>query len=35
MKFLGFIISTNSISINPDKVLAVKNWKIPTIIKRV
>ena len=34
-KYLGFIISTNSIKVNPDKISIVKSQKPPTTIKGV
>jgi hypothetical protein len=34
-KFLRYIISTNDIAMNPDKVLAIANWKRPTKIKKL
>jgi uncharacterized membrane protein YoaT (DUF817 family) len=32
---LGFIISTDGIEVDPEKISVVKNWKPPTIIKGV
>jgi hypothetical protein len=34
-KFLGFIVFTNSIKVNPEKVAIIKNWKEPTTIKGI
>jgi RNase H-like domain found in reverse transcriptase/Reverse transcriptase (RNA-dependent DNA polymerase) len=34
-KFLGFIISTNGIEVDPEKVAVVKNWKEPTTVKGI
>jgi hypothetical protein len=34
-KFLGFIIFTDSIEVNPEKVAIIKNWKEPTTIKGI
>jgi hypothetical protein len=34
-KFLKYIISTNSIAVNPDKVLAIANWKRFTKVKKL
>jgi hypothetical protein len=34
-KYLGFIISTDGISIDPSKVEVVKNWQRPTSVKGV
>ena len=32
-KFLGFIVSTEGLQMDPDKVAAVKDWKVPTSVK--
>ena len=34
-KFLGFIISTTGVTMDPEKVSVVKNWAIPTTVKGV
>jgi RNase H-like domain found in reverse transcriptase/Reverse transcriptase (RNA-dependent DNA polymerase) len=34
-KYLGFIISTDGIEVDPDKISVVKNWKPPTTVKGV
>jgi hypothetical protein len=34
-KYLGFIISTNGIEVDPDKISVVKSWKPPTTVKGV
>jgi hypothetical protein len=34
-KFLGYIISTNNIAVNPDKVSAIANWERPTKVKEL
>jgi hypothetical protein len=34
-KFLKYIISTNGITVDPDKVSAIANWKRPTKIKKL
>src|SRR5450432_378265 len=34
-KFLGFVVSTNGIEVDPGKVIVVKNWKEPTTVKGV
>jgi hypothetical protein len=34
-KYLGFIISTDGIEVDPEKISVVKNWKPPIIIKGV
>ncbi|KAA8631075.1 hypothetical protein SMACR_09594 [Sordaria macrospora] len=34
-KFLGFIIGTDGISVDPEKVAAVKEWKVPNTVKSV
>ncbi|KXL48547.1 MAG: hypothetical protein FE78DRAFT_29023 [Acidomyces sp. 'richmondensis'] len=35
VKFLGFIIGTNGIKIDPDKTRAVQEWLIPKTVKEV
>jgi hypothetical protein len=35
IKFLGFIILTNSIEVDPEKVIVIKNWKELTIVKGI
>ena len=35
IKFLNFIIGINKIAVNLKKVKALKNWQIPTIIKKI
>ena len=35
IKFLGFIISTEGIAINSDKVSVVKNWPLLTSVKKI
>lgn len=34
-RYLGFIISTDGIEVDPDKISVVKNWKPPTTVKGV
>jgi hypothetical protein len=34
-KFLGYIISTNGVAVDPDKVLAIANWERPTKVKEL
>ena len=34
-KYLGFIISTKGIKVNPEKISAINFWDYPTIIYRV
>ena len=34
-KFLGFIININCMAINPKKILIIKNWKSPILIKDI
>ena len=34
-KYLGFIISTDGIEVNPKKVEAIRNWKPPYTIKSI
>ena|SRR5579862_5038996 len=34
-KFLGFIISTSGIEVDPDKIAVVRNWQAPSAVKRV
>lgn len=34
-KFLGFIVGTEGIAVDPDKVVAVRDWKEPTTVKGV
>jgi len=34
-KFLGFIILTDSIEVDPEKVTVIKNWKEPTTVKGI
>jgi hypothetical protein len=34
-KYLGFVISTNRVKVNPEKVKAIRNWKYPTTVKGV
>ena len=34
-KYLGFIINTNGIEVNLDKISVVKSWKPPTTVKGV
>jgi hypothetical protein len=34
-KYLGFIISTDGIEVDPDKIAVVRDWKAPTTVKGV
>lgn len=34
-KYLGFIVSTTSIKVDPEKVSIVKDWKEPKTVKGV
>jgi hypothetical protein len=34
-KFLGYIISTNGVAVDPDKVSAIANWERPTKVKEL
>jgi predicted aspartyl protease len=34
-KYLGFIISTDGIEVDPEKISAIVNWKFPTTVKGV
>lgn len=34
-KYLGFIISTDGIEVDPDKISVVKNWKPPTTVRGI
>ena len=34
-KYLGFIVSTEGIAVDPEKVLAVRDWTVPTTLKGV
>jgi hypothetical protein len=34
-KYLGFIISTDGIEVDPEKISVVKNWKPPTTVRGV
>ena len=34
-KYLGFIISTDGIKVDPDKISVVKNWTLPSTVKGV
>jgi hypothetical protein len=34
-KYLGFIISTDSIKVDPDKISVVKNWTSPSTVKGI
>src|SRR5438045_3541076 len=35
MKYLGFIISTDGVQVDPEKVKAIRNWKQPTSVQGV
>ena len=35
VKYLGLIISTNRISMDPEKVQIILNWETPTLVKDV
>jgi hypothetical protein len=34
-KYLGFIITTEGIEVDPEKVAVIRNWKVPTTVKGV
>jgi hypothetical protein len=34
-KYLGFIISTNRVEVNPSKIKVIHNWKYPTSVKGI
>ena len=34
-KFLGFIIGTDGVRVDPDKILVVSDWEVPTTVKGV
>ena len=34
-KYLGFIISTQGLEVDPEKITAITNWKLPTSVKGV
>jgi hypothetical protein len=34
-KYLGFVISTDGVEVDPEKVEAIRNWKYPTTVKGV
>jgi hypothetical protein len=34
-KYLGFIVSTNDIEVNPNKIAIVCNWIVPSMVKGV
>jgi hypothetical protein len=34
-KYLGFVISTDGVEVDPEKVEAIRNWKYPTTLKGV
>jgi hypothetical protein len=34
-KYLGFIVSTEGVEVDPKKITVVKNWQAPTTVKRV
>jgi predicted oxidoreductase len=34
-KYLGFVISTDRVEVDPEKVEAIRNWKYPTTVKGV
>ena len=34
-KFLGFIITTEGIEVDPEKIIAIKNWKVPKTVKGI
>jgi hypothetical protein len=34
-KYLGFIITTNGIEVDPDKITVVKDWSVPTTVRGV
>ena len=34
-KYLGFVISTDGIEVDPEKVEAIRNWKQPTTVRGV
>jgi hypothetical protein len=35
MKYLGFVITTEGIEVDPEKVAVIANWKVPTTVKGV
>lgn len=34
-RYLGFIIGTNGLSVDPEKITAIKNWNVPKNVKEV
>jgi hypothetical protein len=35
MKYLGFIIFTGGIEVDPDKIVVIKDWRLPKIVKGI
>jgi hypothetical protein len=34
-KYLGFVISTDGVKVDPDKIFVIKHWTAPTTVKSV
>lgn len=35
MKYLGFIVGTNGVEVDPEKVAVITNWLVPSTVKKV